>query len=361
MNNKTKSILLKVKAKGQGVVNFDGGHQKKFSGHLFFNASEINGGIPNNVSYAKKVFTTNEDGRLDYKLFVSNECVGKEIYGSEVPFSSQDWFRDTKSRLNHLTSRTAILRGYFFGDPALGTVKRKSSVTLPDFIQSNNAKSNMVIGTTAGSRDSNSLFYRESVGEIEYESKGGFINLKELSFMSLDYRHDREAFLEKDVNLSKEYFKETFDGFEPEIKYFTQKGAKVFLPERGFVFTNEIIVDLVKYYLTNLLFTSVKRKKAFMDISEVQIKLVKDPLVDVYGNEEGWITLDLNTIKNLDFEVDEFYEVVDTEEAKALLEPLDEVKSAKTAKKKEEKTKKQKEKEEYLESLENKKIESAKK
>lgn len=360
MTKTVKSILLKVKAKGQGIVNFDGGQQKKVTGHLFFNHNEIEGGIPNNVSYSKKVFSRDENGKLTYKILVSNECVGKEIFGAETPITAQDIVIDQRARLLFLTSKSAILRGYLFATKTF-SLKRKSAVTLPDFIQSDNAQSSMVIGTTAGSRDSNSLFYRETVGEINYESNGGVINLKELSFASLDYRHDRESLLESDLKEATELYKENFNGFTPELKYYTQKGSKVFLPERGFVFSNEAVVDMVKFYLTNLLFASVKRKKAFLDVTEVQIKLVEDPFTDVYNDENGWITLDLNTIKGLDFNVFEFYESVDDEEAKAVLEPLDALKKVKKEKKAEEKKEKRDKAAAYKKEMEAKEVDSAKK
>lgn len=318
---KVKSILFRVNAKGRGIINFDASHQKRLTKYMFFGPERND----DNISYSKKVFSIDEEGRTTYKIMVSSQCVNHEVYGMEVPSMGQDIVAIEDLKFDFIASKTALLRGYMLTDSSKtedakgAVIKRKSPITLTDFIQTNNAKSYIPIGTASGVRDSNSMYFKETIGDIEYASIGNSINLRELQFVSLDVRHDREAFSAEKFDLFREKFTETYPEFKSEIKYFLTNGSKIKIPELGFILPNDIMLDMLKFYFKNLLFTRITRNKSFFEVNDVQIKLVRDPFVDTYSNEDGWMDLDLDTINNLDFDVEDFYTEFNSEEAEMIL------------------------------------------
>ena len=87
---------------------------------------------------------------------------------------------------------------------------------------------------------------------------------------------------------------------------------------------------------------NIKRKNAFAKTGSIEIKLVTDPLVDTYENEDGWQKISSQEdVDKLDFSIKSSYEEVDLDEALSLRtgieEKLESLKAEGKAKAKEEK------------------------
>lgn len=322
-----KTILIKCDLAGRGIVNFDSKEQRfTLSKHGIFT------GLNENVKLGKKAFTktgvVNENGNeiYDYKVKISADCLRNAIFGKDVEVVNGYFEADPFILATYILSPTGLARGYMFvgreKTDRENTIRRKSPLTVTDAIQTNDAKSEMEIGSTTGARVDNSMYFSEKVGDITYSFKGQ-IDIKQLQFLSADMCFDRFG-IDPDIISSGEASaiianhygegSEYYQGIFSSMSKFTSSTYG----EYGILFSNEICEKVIKYTLKNILALNIVRSNSFAATTGLKIKLV-DNIIGTgqkMEDEENWIELrNEEDIDNLDLSnLYQFYEPADEDE-----------------------------------------------
>jgi hypothetical protein len=317
----TKSILLRFKVKGNGIVNFDSSNQKFLWNSYVTNQEQV---YKDNVNFAKKRWYKNEDGSANYKIIISSNCFRHAIFIDDVMFQSPNVINNEYVLMSMIANPAMLLRGYMFAEesPAL-SIKRASPISITDVEQCNNALSTLETFTRSGekTKDPNksdiTFFKKEVIGNIEYKGIGG-IDLMQLQFISTDEIFDRLAFNPDNFELYKKIMQSKFPSFDGELNFYQINGSVVQIPEYGIKLSNDNVNFLVKEYFKRLLSFNIKKSSSYAMIESVEYKLVSDPLKDTMEDNNGWVNLNHESLNDLKIEMHDFYSIVDRESAKEL-------------------------------------------
>ena len=321
-NSKVKNILFKMEIKGVGVVNYDGTEQKWTINQTNLNHMKTR---HKNTSYAKKRFYgTPEDTK--YKLIISSDCLRHDIFKGDVPFHSPNVNSDDTLLTLAIASIGHIIRGYMYPTKSLITYKRKSPLSITSAVQTNDTISHIECFTSSAKKNTDkdkegadpTLFFKEVVGEMVYESKG-FIDLMNLQFVSCDQIFDRSGFNPDLFNVYKQFLQSKIPSFNSELGYYQIKDSVIGIGEYGFKFSNDVINILVRELFKRMISMNIQRKDAFAETTSLKYKLVYDTIEDTLSSEDGWITVkNEKDIENISFEVEDFYILSDTEKENKL-------------------------------------------
>lgn len=334
---KVRNILLRLKLKGHGIVNYDGGDQKWVFGNTELNHMKT---IHNNVTYAKRNFYKNADGETTYKIKISSDCLKHSIFEKEIPFQSPNISHDETVLYSFIGSPACILRGYFheFGKGNGAAFKRKSPFQLNDAEQILNSEGLTSMSqletfsksgrkrtdNTIDDKADNTFFKKETVGDIEYLTQGN-IDLEQLQFISTDIIFDRLAFSDDKFKLFSRFLKTRMVKFNSELGYFRMKNSINAMPERGFIFSDDDILFLVKHLFKSILDLNIRRKSASAITDGFEYKLVYTPSEDTMYDEKGWVSVkNISDIDNMNFEPENFYVQHNEEEALQLRKDIEE-------------------------------------
>jgi len=309
--NLLKNIEFCGEISGNGVVCFDGDNQLYLMRQTSCELPTKNGMVCKNIMYAKKNFYMNEDGSLDYKLKISSNSLRHDIFGEVDEFIPSRAMCDKKAYVNYLVSPTGFIRGYMFADKG-NTDVRKSALRITDAIQSNNVVSHIETFSKSGYRDSNSLFYKETCGDINYSFRGN-IDMKLLQFVSSDPVCGRCALPKDcidsglvDLMLRKHYpwhdNEKVKRGFFRSTSLATQRSYS----EYGLLLDQELCYYLCKRFLKSLLnYSSSATNNGYAKLTSLKIRFVTDVMCG--ENERGeWI--EVKTSKDIDdLEIPQMY------------------------------------------------------
>ena len=325
---KVKNVLFRTKIKGNGVVNFDSSEQRfMFSGTELHNMKTRH----ENTNYAKKKF--NKDGdKLTYKLSISSDCLRHDLFKEDALVQSPNLINNEHVLYSFIASPASLLRGYLFADTT-ETLKRKGALTITDATQTCNAVSYIETFSKSGKKleledkvegkSDNSFFKKEVVGDIEYLAVGN-IDLMGLQFVSCDKVFDRFNFNPDLFTTYKAFLKAKMPTFNSELGYYQIVGSTIEIPEYGFLIDNDNVILLVKELFRRLLSLNIQRRNSFARVSELEYKLVYDPIEDTIDSEDGWISLKTNNdIANVNFDIQQFYALEDLELAKTKRESIE--------------------------------------
>jgi len=333
---KAKSILFEVEIEGQGIVNYDSVNQKKLLAKTRLGSS-IEYRF-NNTTFAKKNLYEGEEGKIDYKIKISSDCLRNGLFSKDMVAQSPNLIHHKTFLMTFLGSPVSILRGYmFFGTSE--AYKKKSPITIVDAEQTCNALS--IIETFAKSgekaivkpeeeadekvtedkgekedtKSDNTFFKKETIGNIKYATRGS-LNLNELQFVSVDTIYDRMALNPDDFPLYKSFLNSQISNFNSEIGYYKMANTISEVPELGFRFSNENVVSLTKEFFKRLQNLSINRNSAYAKTAKVRYKIVYDVVEDTFDNRSGWVEINnLNTVDKMNFDMEDAYVVTDSEEA----------------------------------------------
>jgi hypothetical protein len=339
--NDVRSILFKVKLAGHGVVNFDSGDQK-FTWNALVSQGEKS--RFDNVQFAKKRWYKNDqkdkngDDIFDYKLVISADCLRHNVFVDDFLYQSPNVFSHPDLLYKMIATPSAVLRGYFFAREGKTSFKRKSSITITEAEQTNNAISTIETFSRSGKKEERdqetdtgdtTFFKRECVGEMTYEAMGA-IDLRELQFVSMSELYDRLAVLPDDFDVYyRPILEKHLNSKLEKPGYFVIRSSAICTPEFGFAFTSDQQQALVREFFKRLLRTQVtKSAGGYAHVTEVKIKYVRDPLVDRVDSSEGWKALSKEA--DVEFLPFSFYEQYDHAKAIEIIKVQDEaIKKAK--------------------------------
>lgn len=180
------TVELKLNANGHGVVNWNGKNpDSKYDNHL----------IP-------KLRKNKKNG--SQHVYVSSNCTRHHLFKDEARVLAGEKARTLKSKVtpgnstlqalirNTLASSVGLIRGYMHtAGKNQESFGRKSPLLVEDLKELNSEETEEEICTSTwavnkdGKRDSNSLFYRHSLGETAYEGHAAII-IEDLQFIPLD-------------------------------------------------------------------------------------------------------------------------------------------------------------------------------
>jgi len=339
---KLKSILLKLEINGVGIVNFDSNDQKKLWKGIENHHLQASG-LGNNYSYAKKNYYYDENGNITYKVKISSECLKQDIFKFDKIAESPKIASYDPILYSYIASPLGIVKGFMFPDV---NCKRSGAINLIDAEQTNNAMSAIDIHTKSGEKigrnaenvdKDTSLFNKESVGKITYLSTGG-IDLMKMQFVSLDQVFDRQSFSPDKFDLFKSFLKMRMPSFDSELGYYKLKNSSIDIEEYGFMFSNEVIGELIRFVLKNILHLNITRASAYAQLNSFKVKLVYNPLTDLLEDDNNWIELKTEEdVDKLSIDYHEYYELVDLDDARQKRNDIDLAFKAKQNKKKAEK------------------------
>ena len=318
---KVKHLNFKITLEGSNIVNFDSKEQK-----FFWNRESKEGNknsltsVNDNNMYSKKSFFKNEQGKLDYKIKISSETLRKSIFNIDAIAINPSIIHNKTLFNSFVGSFVGLVRGYTFAEKFL-TVNRKSALTICEATQINNAVSHMDFKSRSGEKkvkddsenSDTSLYKKESVGDITYESRG-FIDVQTLQFLSSDPIFDRYSFSSDDYEILKVFLNKTLPNFNNELGYYKLKTSCIDVSEYGIKLTNEQTVFLIKELLKRILSIKLLKATGYAKVDSLTIDLVYDA-IDNSKNE----TIEIKSFKDidsLDFEVEDFYILTDESEAK---------------------------------------------
>lgn len=337
---KVKSILFRMNLEGKGVVNFDSNDQK----YMWNQLKNKERSAHDNVSFAKKNWYL-KNGELTYKLKISSDCLRHEIFREDFQFQSPNVANSPELLLAAISSPASILRGYMFAEKDC-TIKKRSCFTISDAEQTNDSVSSLETFSRSGKKITdenladNSFFKKETVGEMQYNCEG-FVDLRELQFISLDQIFDRLAINPDHYSIYKSLLETKIPGFNAEPKYYQLKKSEVRIPEFGILFSKEEIVALTKELLMRIFKINIFKSKSFAKIAKLEYKLVYDSTVDTFYDNDGWNVIssekDINAV---DFDPEFYFVEEEKESAEKLREKIVAAEEEKKLKNKEEKAKK---------------------
>ena len=344
-----KTVLFKYTMDGNGIVNYDTNRQKYiFFGECVYgdksdkedksSPKKFKIGrlmqekiIYNNYTYAKKKFSRDEDGNLDYKIRISKESMSAKIWKDDMIRYDTTVQSDIIRRNRHIGSLIGFLKGFNFSNiyytNKLGVdvtkikkkenrsvkLARRSPIVISSAVQTSSAISKFEVGTRSGGinetvddgSSGTSLYYKERIGDISYGGSG-YLDLSQMQFLSCDENLDRMAFFETEFeNHLKHNLCENFPDNNFEIdEYHMNDGIK----ERGIKITDDNVLFQVKETLKRIMEIGFLRSGSYAELSSLKIKLVEDVLVDTISNKANWIDIhNFGDIDNLNFEVEQFY------------------------------------------------------
>jgi hypothetical protein len=316
-----KNILIKAELEGVGIVNMDSNDQK----WLFNKTKNGEYNKRENVSYAKKNFYM-EGENLKYKIKISSDCIRNAMFKNEMVSQSPNITHNDAILYSFIATPMGMIRGYLFTNK-IEPLKRSGALTICDAEQTCNAVSYIEICSKSGEKTSNdgtseksdtTFFKKETVGKIHYETEG-VIDLSKLQFISADQVFDRYGLNPDKFSLWKQFMSLRLKNFNSNLGFYKLSTSVIDIPEQGVLFSNENVLDLVKDTLIRLLSLSIQRKGSYAKVNKLKIKLVYDPISDIKDNADSWIEIvSLEDINSLNFEVQEFYSLVDVEQAKLL-------------------------------------------
>jgi len=382
MSSKTKavrSIEYKVRMEVDGIVNFDKLENQKDAWNKM--AYKFGSGMfkitTNNVVLGKAIYKMDGNGEIVERVpMIAYDCLRNNMFAEEMhqqmpaAMLSDDLL---KFRLSHPAN---LERGHLFPERQLkhtGPLKianaycvgdEKGNMPFPTVaINSTSEPKSGVLqaGSTSDSTSEASLFAREVRGHAFYETEG-YLDLRELQFISLSEAHDRLYCPSDWATDVGNMLGEHLGSKVPPPQFYQKKFDICGIPEWGILLTSEQVKFLAYDAFKRVARINIYKNTGRAKTIGVQVKFVYDPIEDMVASdcddESKWIDVKSNTCKfnvnfldNIDFAVG--YDLPNQDKAKDTYQLV--VKKAqetnekdveKNIKKKEEKEKKDKEKKE---------------
>lgn len=350
-NKKVTNIIFKAKMDGVGTVNFDGS-DSRWIAKAYGNPAIKTPYNNDNIKIAKSVYSqvgVDENDMPVYKrtLKISSECLRHAIFEKDYDVINGRIMKNDAILSSYISSPAALLRGYMFADDKC-TIKAKSPITISSALETSGAVINPELGSVSGDKSGTSLFYTENTGKTEYDVEG-YVNLKQLEFLSCDDFFERRAvkdsWVESENGMLNMAFKQRYGNVPYTMGIYTSSGNTLtnHIGEYGLHFDEQFEKYLIVEFFKRLSGVNIKRSGSYAKVSSVMVKPVYDALDGMYENTEGWIELTSDNVDDFVNGLDlyRFYNECDNDASVV----MDELKAAEAQKKKDKEDKKKEKKE----------------
>ena len=281
-----KSVDLKIKAVGNGVVNYNGstslmgGDGKDVKNHKLpklIGFTPYNGNVKDENGYKYKIKPTEIDVRKN-PMYVSNGCIKYHLFKEYVHSSHFANPNDPDSVLQLLASHVGLLMGYVL--PSTSSLTRKSPLYIQPF-QETLCNGNFEQCTKAGERDNTSIHSKTSFGDTSYLSYAS-INIEELQFICADAKFGRQAIVVNTKNsiVMTETIESYIQSLNPDIKptvtfhdQYVRKGNiyRKDQAQSGFLLDGNAIQILVEDFIDRLNELSFFQADGYLSTSSVLV------------------------------------------------------------------------------------------
>lgn len=272
MNKKVNKIFLKLEIEGKGLVNYNGDRPpKRFLGQMYHEGKVVKAG-----SFGKEHVYLSEikdkDGNKKVieipKKIISSNLIRKEIVGDENYVNAHKLSEIPKLRIAFISQDNTIARGFMFAGRSQ-TFKRKGAITVTDAEQTSDTVTSIEIRTKEGERDENSMHFKETCGEIKYESEIA-IDVKQLQFVSIDDNYDRMALTEKDAAGFIEHIDNRYGKENALLGNWATNHLNV-IGEQGIVLSPLVASNIIRKVINGVLNFNVNRAGSYAKTSTVKV------------------------------------------------------------------------------------------
>jgi hypothetical protein len=289
-----KSILLKAKIEGFGIVNFDSNNQR----FLWNQQKSVEKCVHKNVNFGKGRYYKNVDSEGNEYLtkvgVISSDCIRHSMYSDCMDTHMPNIMHDDGLLLATIANPAFVERGYLFAKDI--TWKRKSAFALsyaraikesvPMLETFSSAQSKIL--EKSEDQSETSFFKREVRGDSIYELSG-HIDIPELGFISMSDVHDRVNVHPDFAKKYQELLSKNLGSAVSDPAFFKKAGDLYGIPEYGIALTQDQVKYLVKDILQRLArFNLVRTSTGYARTVSLDIKFVSNPLEDLFNDEEGW-------------------------------------------------------------------------
>lgn len=329
MKKQIKNIYFNLDLEGYGCVNSDSTEQTKFllnTGIVEWNDSGfVKDGKPlSNVILSKKIFQLTEDGKYEYHVKISSECLRNNIFGNAMRFIDPSIMTIPATFYRALAHPDMIARGYLYPKKGDVTVKKKSVLCITDAEEQGPWRRyvNTDFHTRSGMKDpkegkksddpkDTSVYKIENVGAVTYTAKGA-IDVAELRFIPADPIYERLS-VDVDGGRNEEiYMKELTKNsvnFTPEFKYYYLENSYTAdeCAERGIMLNDETLDAYIKRIIKNMLNLDVRKRNAYLITKNLTLT------INYTNGETEVIDVTLDMVDGLSFDCVNPYKEADQE------------------------------------------------
>ena len=173
--------------------------------------------------------------------------------------------------------------------------------------------------STTGERGENSIHNVERIGDTSYTAKG-LLDFKELQFVSCDDKYDRCAINESLFNENglddnavplKDKIKENIPSFsQDEIGSYRLVNGIGYNSERGFLFSNEDMLNMTKWLFRQISKLSINNATGFARINKLSYRFIYENSSFLEGdiNKSEWINVNSqDDIESINFDIKDNY------------------------------------------------------
>lgn len=317
--SKVKRINFEAFFDGYGCVNTDSTEQIHFLTAVGIVSKEDgsfykNGKPFKNLTFAKRNVRINEDGKPEFHIIVSNECIKHQMFEKTMPCMSPILMTEPRVLYTALAHPDSIIRGYLETQRGTIVLKKTSPVTITDAEEIGPWRRHIMMDfhSRSGQKESNegkgkddakdtSIYKDENIGgAIKYKSEGA-IDVNELRFISADPIYDRCA-IDVDGGLNESIYLDVLGkemcNFTPEFKYYYMDGAitQDEWAERGILLNDDSVDMLIKRTFRNILEISEYKNKAYFKTKSLKVTVCCD------GKLPETIDITLDNIDSFYFE-----------------------------------------------------------
>ncbi|WP_415913166.1 type I-Fv CRISPR-associated protein Cas7fv [Neptuniibacter sp. QD37_11] len=291
--NGIRSLDIKVKAVGFGVVNWNGTvavmgpDGKELNNHL----------MPKLRGYTNRTGKVKEDTGYEYKksamdvdfsktpMYISQNCIRHHMFreqADDLHYVNRENKKDKNSLSEKdpakiLLSLSGLIRGFVI--PATQT-KRKSPLLVEDFVEQLGNGNYEQFGNS-GEKDENSIYSKTTFGETEYLAHMS-LSIEDLQFISLDKKNDRAALEIKDFS-EAEFIAEQLTALLAELDFsgerkpvatagnYARIGSIYAEPECGILLNQDAIEILVENTLELIENLSIRQAKGWMAVDSMDV------------------------------------------------------------------------------------------
>lgn len=273
-----KSIDFKIKARGHGVVNWNGPTTMQSEGRIIDNHTlpKLRGYTNLTGKESEKGYKLKKDpSDINFKetpLYISQNCIRHHLFRDQA-FDLH--FAADKNIQKVLSSITGLIRGYVVPS---SQCKRTSPLLIEDFVDQL-GNGNFEQYGQAGARDSSSFFSKTTFGDTEYSSYGS-ISVEQLQFISLDKKFDRASIVIKEGQGEKiaeeitAFIKTLNPSLNPEAVFhenYVRKGTIFEEGEIGILLNDDAVQALVAHTLERISELSIRQAKSYMYVDEITV------------------------------------------------------------------------------------------
>lgn len=315
MSKKVKSIETRIVSKGRGVINFDSKEQKWE--YFRFDRSDI---LPNNsgdnLVFAKKSWYFDKEANKHlYKLYVSSQCIKREVFGyDDDNINALPVLSSVDDLINLATSKSGLLRGFMVTNSSGITYNRKGALTVSDFIQTadengNMSQSTFPLGGKDGARSKTSLYSKETIGDISYDGEIK-IDLRTLQFIKLDALLGEQSFNNDNVEMFQEKMKSRFNNYDGKYYLYKHRNSESDLYYAGILLDEQTVKTLVKFFMNQINNFTITRNRAHMTFEHIEYRFR-------YGvsDTSEWKKLDDSGFDDVEYDIDMCYIETDNYES----------------------------------------------